>query len=518
MDRITRAPAANPAFTNPGGGLVGTIVGWIGAAIDQFISDLVYDLKGATGGLFDLTGFLKKTQQDASKAAAEAAKAVTKVDNQGTIIGTIETTVDNKADELAIPTNMPYWTSVNQLEDPSFPRILLNRAPKLVTTGASSGKYTSLKMFSTSNDGGMIYVSHSPFYSPAKGVAEVAIIRAPRARSYSNLSFIIGAVSNPCQFYVAAYRMDSVGDFRKQFVSEDLTPTITTQKTQLSVAFDADKITEAGQTWAVVILQTGNGNVRPLGGVEMDDILAPPLAYPPRMSATRGGLSALPATLERNTLDFLGTTWVPWVSLGEPVPSVRPAALTYADAFSGSTLSGKWAKSGSLVLRSGAVGYPTGWGETAGVRRALHIYPLNWDDVEVGVIAGATNGSTANEYSGVILRSTNDGDTYAFFAFNKSRSYIGRVDPGGATTVRSGGPGVPNSGQEIRFRAVGNVYTAFIDDVEVLSWTDSGNLVPTGDGHRFVGFRLQRYALQWSADLDLWTAKDLPPAENDTPQ
>lgn len=44
-----------------------------------------------------------------------------------------------------------------------------------------------------------------------------------------------------------------------------------------------------------------------------------------------------------------------------------------------------------------------------------------------------------------------------------------------------------NSGQQYRFESVGNVYTAYRDDVSIATWTDSSGIVATGPGYRHCG-------------------------------
>lgn len=53
----------------------GDVAGAIGSAINAFIRDLVFALKGITGGFVDLTGFFKDTEETANNAAETAAAA-----------------------------------------------------------------------------------------------------------------------------------------------------------------------------------------------------------------------------------------------------------------------------------------------------------------------------------------------------------------------------------------------------------------------------------------------------------
>jgi len=63
--------AISAFFNNILGGF-GNIVGAVASAINQFISNLVYALKGITGGFIDLTGFFNQTATTPANAHAES--------------------------------------------------------------------------------------------------------------------------------------------------------------------------------------------------------------------------------------------------------------------------------------------------------------------------------------------------------------------------------------------------------------------------------------------------------------
>ena len=80
------------------------VVGAIGAAINKFISDLLVGLRNATGGLVDLTGFLKQTDVKANQAVSDASNALDKATLADAAAGDAAIVAAN-ADSKAIAAN-----------------------------------------------------------------------------------------------------------------------------------------------------------------------------------------------------------------------------------------------------------------------------------------------------------------------------------------------------------------------------------------------------------------------------
>lgn len=63
------------------------------------------------------------------------------------------------------------------------------------------------------------------------------------------------------------------------------------------------------------------------------------------------------------------------------------------------------------------------------------------------------------------------------------------------------------AGKRLRFTAIGNVYTGYVDGVKAIEWIDSGSVVPTTG--RLGGLALQRASFSNSGQLDNWAFGDL---------
>lgn len=82
----------------------GNVIGAIGAAINKFISDLLIGLRNATGGLVDLTGFLKQTDVKATQASVDAVEAKDKATAADVAAGNAAIVAGN-ADSKAVQAN-----------------------------------------------------------------------------------------------------------------------------------------------------------------------------------------------------------------------------------------------------------------------------------------------------------------------------------------------------------------------------------------------------------------------------
>lgn len=138
---------------------------------------------------------------------------------------------------------------------------------------------------------------------------------------------------------------------------------------------------------------------------------------------------------------------------------------------------------------------------------STYITPFNTDNYMVTAQLGSPSTSLAtNNYTGIYLAApTSWGSGSVAVAF------VGNTSTGCGIITQTGAPASPyvatgtGTGQTIRVQTattftatslialsrVGNTFTAYIDGTQVLQWTDSGNIVPTGSANRLWGIVIE---------------------------
>jgi hypothetical protein len=87
---------------------------------------------------------------------------------------------------------------------------------------------------------------------------------------------------------------------------------------------------------------------------------------------------------------------------------------------------------------------------------------------------------------------------------------ISGVDQSVLATV---GSQTQTAGNTFALTRLGNVFTAYVNGTQVLTYTDSSAVIPKGSGHRYVGLggtrRRAAFVSSWSPNLDNFIANDL---------
>lgn len=466
------------------------------AAINKFISDLVYALKGITGGWIDLTGLLRNTQTQATEAQANTV-------THGVIIRGME---QSKADVLDVPNNIPMGASLNPLEDPTFYRMFLNRNPKWVAGATEQASHSALGTHAHA-----ISVSTSPFYRPAKDVMEIGFIRVPRNRKYNTVGLIVGAQTSPCPMYLAVYRLRDDRGLELLWASSNIAGLITAAKSEVRFDIETDLIAQGGDYFGVGILQTGAGNVRDLAGMEMEPIAVPNLTFPPKINGLYGSVSSPPNVIDGNAISF-AQDWVPWACIGQSVMTGPKPALNYRDTFdrpNSGNLGRDWAARGGIGVDGGTAWIPDG---ADGFRSALWVYPLNYDNHECSIVVTPA----ANSWPSFAVARANNMFTSGVGVYWKnegSTPVVGLAICTGVnnyTIISSTQVACQlNSGDVLTIKAVGHVYTILRNGEVITVWNDTAGNVPIGPEYRFVGLGLFRQLFGNSARILEWGARDL---------
>ncbi|MCZ4557995.1 hypothetical protein O4215_20750 [Rhodococcus maanshanensis] len=432
------------------------------------------------------------------------------VTNQGRTIAGVETGLSEverglitKSEIGDVPNNIGMWQTMNPLEDPTFPRILLDAAPKWIGGGTSQDSHNAFGTHAHT-----VFSNSAPFHDTTKDVLHLGFIRAPRNRVYNTVGFIVAAEGNPCPMYVAVYRMRSDGSLECAWVSPNIASIITPQKSEVRLDLDVDVVVKGGDYLAVGILQTGAGNARKLASVAMDPVAVPALVYPPKINAARYIAGSPPDTIATQDIDFQPSA-VMWMCLGQRPDNGPKPFLRYSDDFERPNAGHpgqSWAVRGPVGISAGRAAVPDG---SDGFRTALWVYPLNYDDQ---VVTMTIDAPSADQPSFVALRANNLFTRGMACAITSGTMNLARLTGVNTFTVLNDTivNRQFNAGDRIEFSVRAWTYTVRVNGQKILTWIDTAHAAPRGPEYRFVGFGLYRSWWINSAALRDWSAADIP--------
>lgn len=515
------------------GGLLDTALEWIedgletaerilSQIIDIFNGIVVTPINNLIQGVKDwfagLMGWRDKTDDSVEQTANNVTNATTQIRSLTSDLGVVDDEVTRIKRERAftvdVPNNLPMWQSLNPLEDVTFPRILLDAAPKYVRDRTMDGPNAAL---GTHWHG--LEKSDAPFHNTTKGVLHLGFIRAPRARVYNQVGFVVDAVTSPCALYVAVYRVTDSG-LEIEWTSSDISSLIGQNKSEVRLDITEngellDISVGGGEYLAVGILQSGSGNARRLASVAMDPIAVPSAwaLFPSKINGTFP-TSTVPNALTMQQTSF-ETDAVMWMCLGQAIDDGPPDFVQYSDSFdrpNSDSLGRNWtirSDSGGGIGVSGNAAAVSGGQD--GTRTGLWTYPLNYDDQTVGAVIGSPANSSM---SYLLLRGNASFTRGTGIQFTKSELRLVRLTainhweliPGTVTAVSL------KSGDEVELRARGWTYTVLVNGHLVLTWQDSAatKLTQRGKEYRFVGLGVFRVLWQNSTSFQSWRAADIP--------
>lgn len=307
-------------FSNILGGF-SNIPNLIASAINQFISDLVYALKNATGGFVDLTGLLSGLNQTATTAAATATNAQSTATSASSAAATATTIANSKPSitDIALTANS-LWTSINVNEDTTFPRTLLSYGS--ASSVASGGGGTSAHSHG---------LSTPPQYQPpgnGSSTLEIAYVRSAKSRAYTQIGFITGTALTALGlsgWFVGLYSVNTTtGNLtlvNTVSASTDWSGTVTATSTEYRVSMGQTISANQNDVWAIVTLQYTNAlqTCASLMCTTMNNI-NPPTTQFPRKNFCRdhaSSFSSLPSSIVESNLDYGALTIVPFYALRE---------------------------------------------------------------------------------------------------------------------------------------------------------------------------------------------------------
>lgn len=192
-----------------------------------------------------------------------------------------------------------------------------------------------------------------------------------------------------------------------------------------------------------------------------------------------------------------------------PTVSVVPSQLVFTDTFNRANggLGANWtdrAGSGNITINGNKAVT-----NTAGRVAVSWNSDLNTDTQQVEVDSTGLF-STSDEIN-LHLRSSTGNTVWLSAVANSQWEICTGTAWGvsGTTRATSSSTNLSINNATIKFTASGNVYRGYREGVEVVTWTDSGAVHPTGSGQRMVGLGLRAPGGGYTnRGVDTWEARD----------
>ena len=469
-------------------------------------------LSGMLSALGSFTGSTNSTATTADSAQGVGSNALTNtVSIQAQVSGLVD-----RAD--AGWTARPLYASMDYTADATFAKMDMAAA---MSTGAHSHSFSgstdnpgnhnhsyqsgdSTTLFSGNAGGHTHSVSGSTSSSgssitPAvvnSSTAFLGYIRCGSVQEKRLFTFLAQSSGTVSTFNLDVYRMASDGGLTLAYSSASFAGAITGVLGWVQHAIPSGTASVAVQPGDIIAIQlrmTGTGSVS-LGGITTPLPLNPAGWYPLRESAVRNPSTPAPSTIAAGTANASHTsTAIPYIEAGIDT-GLANAPLSLADNFNGS-LSQYWLMTGSnsLEIASNNLGiYQTGTSGSTGVSWGKFQKQVNTDQSKVGFTTTSPNGqrqivwfhgSGPNDHVGVEITSS-----YATLYTMSGGSRTQRSQVAVSTAAAS---------YEIRYASGTKVYSVWRNGSQITSWTDSGNVTPTGLGNRYGGVALEGTRTGW---------------------
>lgn len=360
------------------------IPGVIGFFIDELVAALVMGIKGVTGGLIDLTGALKATDEKADAAQDQANQAI---ENTTQVIQQVSAVMNS----ITAPFTESWMTQVPG-QQVSFPDALLNTSPKRAANStADVNPYIGRFTVSTADaDGGDDwYTTYATSYTPDKDVLVAAYIQSNYAVGRATITIKTGAVTSPCELYVVLKRMLANGDAEIAWVSPNQTPIMPLGKVEWNVTAPNDIPFDELEQMVGGVHQIGAGNVRPIAAIEKDQYSRSAESFPPQQAMTFPYASVMtPGSIIPKASQQFTTPFLLWIAIGQRLYTGDPLPRQFWDYFDRTELS--WTRIGESAAK--IVDGMFAHGSTRDLK-SFHYYPqpLAYGDQRVETFCSAPN-------------------------------------------------------------------------------------------------------------------------------
>lgn len=521
----TTAPVKNSLETNFFGSWISNMFGGFFNGVLGLISSLVFGLKGITGGLIDLTGALKATDQKATSAVNTANGAVS------TVV-TVQKEIVQKFAVFDIRSPVPLYVALNRTEWPSISwESAFDMQANDVNIPAHKHKENNQTgSFATTDDTTIGSVPVRMTGIPEKAMTGVlqrfAFIVVPVDTPLSGLNFY--ARGTPTDLRTRVYLMAPTGDM-SQLTPESTNLAgllVSANHTATPVAF-SDVIVEAGSI--VVVRFSVVGTVYLMG--RQKAVVEPPAGfYPKHIGAT----SALPSGTAAP--DFIAESSISWadgfvvyVAIGNNIVVAQPKRV-WDDTFDREDSGGlfgignSWSGSTNVGIRDNELGYIT---DSDGLGYQLYSKPLTTEyqlhRIRVGLLPLTDRAQSA--LSRLYFRCTQNRSTGLCVAFRQGLIVLQTVS--GQTTFANVTPNVSRTlatGDTIEVQQGEKVDGVYYPDrvlvrhngIEIIRTDVPSATVPYGPQRRYGALGFQRTPFQNSPRVMDWVEADISDIEEAT--
>ncbi|WP_367582386.1 hypothetical protein [Tsukamurella tyrosinosolvens] len=463
-------------------------------------------LSGMLSALGSFTGSTNSTATTADSAQGVGSNALTNTVSIQAQVSGLADRVDTGQSARAL------WTAMDYTADATFGKHLMNN-PAHVHSASFSGSLGGVTGFTIAGGdnhrhplsvdasvSGSVSVSNPTYtITPAvvnSSTAFLGYIRCGSVQEKRLFTFLAQSSGTVSTFNLDVYRMASDGGLTLAYSSASFAGAITGVLGWVQHAIPsgtASVAVQPGDIIAVQLRMTGSGSVS-LGGITTPLPLNPAGWYPLRESAVRNPSTPAPSTIAAGTANASHTsTAIPYIEAGIDT-GLANAPLSLADNFNGS-LSQYWLMTGSnsLEIASNNLGiYQTGTSGSTGVSWGKFQKQVNTDQSKVGFTTTSPNGqrqivwfhgSGPNDHVGLEITSS-----YATLYTMSGGSRTQRSQVAVSTAAAT---------YEIRYASGTKVYSVWRNGSQITSWTDSGNITPTGLGNRYGGVALEGTRAGW---------------------
>lgn len=496
----TTAPMKNSLETNFFGKWISNMFGGFFNGVLGLISALVYGLKGITGGLIDLTGALKATDQKADNAQNQANQAI---ENTSQVVQQVRAVLNS----ITAPFTESWMTQVPG-QQVSFPDALLQRNPKRAADYTSSlvTPWTDRVTVDVSDTGGGRdwFTTFSTTFTPAANTLVAAYIQSNYAVGRATISIKTGAVTSPCALYVVVLRMLPSGDCEVAWVSPNQTPLMPLGKVEWDVTAPSDIPFDELEQMVIGVHQVGAGNVRPLAGIERDFYTRSAVSFPPQqaMNFPFSSVMTQGSVIAKGSQQF-ASNFLMWCGIGQRLYSGDPLPRTHTDDFSGTVLA--WTKIGTANARilNGMFAY-----QSTTDLKSFYYYPqpLAYGDQRVEAFAANVN----SRDQGMMCRGNAAGSSFFALVLDDGGAALRQwTAVGESSNTLLGSYSGPTSGTYWAIEAIGTVLTAYQRDTSG-TWIPRIQIMGVGlQSGRYAGLFCDGALFGASGSWDNFYARDM---------